>query len=463
LLVFLTRRNRKCFIFKIIHICEDGFAGADTEKEAFLQACVVNGIESFGDLRILASTFGSKQGVLLSLLGTPPSEHLLAVAFGKDSVDHKAVISASYRVSCHKDAVLAPPASKAPPPSKRVRRADTGELESRVLVSHRYPSEKAINQLKSRIMNCALSSAPSSFTSIADIPKVDNSLRESESQARKELVSGCFAMLKVLGPKSPRYAEIYSASGVDESVMAIQEDLFVSRATNVSVLRNHLKDSERLLAWCVAIHREVDDLSPMKVASFIRDQLPRGKSVPSRVLSTLVWFQRVFDIPLFVADPIVVAQSKVVSSKTQLEISAELPTADMVIGMESLVFDAPTVPLAVYAGVCCALCHGVLRCSDVLHSEGLSLSEDAVMGTCWKMKKKAAPVPWAALRMGLSGRDWAAEWLWVLRSVDLPGGDFVTLGINASATDFVPRVARYYDVANAMRMLLTLPPISLSP
>jgi len=117
----------------------------------------------------------------------------------------------------------------------------------------------------------------------------------------------------------------------------------------------------------------------------------------------------------------------------------------------------------VFAGVCCALCHGVLRCSDVLHSEGLSLSEDAVMGTCWKMKKKAAPVPWAALRMGLSGRDWAAEWLSVLRSVDLPGGDFVTLGINASATDFVPRVARYYDVANAMRMLLTLPPINLSP
>ena len=149
------------------------------------------------DLRILLSTLGSKQEVLLSLLGTPPSDHLLAVAFGKDSVDHKAVVSAAFKVLCHKESVLAPPAPNVAPPSKRVRRADTGELESRVLVSHRYPSDKAVTQLKSRIMKCALNSTPSTFTSIADIPKVDNSLRESESRARKELVSGCFAMLKV--------------------------------------------------------------------------------------------------------------------------------------------------------------------------------------------------------------------------------------------------------------------------
>ena len=252
--------------------------------------------------------FGSKREVLLSLLGTDPSDHLISVAFGKDSVDHKAVISAAFRVSCHKESTLAPPPPKAGiPPPKRVRRADTGELESRVLVSHRYPSDKAITQLKSRIMKCALNCSPSTFTSIADIPKVDNTLHESESRVRKDLVSGCFAMLKVLGSKSPRYAELYSASGLDESVMAIQEDLFVTRSSNCTVLRNHLKDSERLLAWCVSIGRDIDDLSPIKVASFIRDQLPRGKSVPSRVLSTLVWFQRVFDIPLYVSDPIVVS------------------------------------------------------------------------------------------------------------------------------------------------------------
>ena len=79
------------------------------------------------------------------------------------------------------------------------------------------------------------------------------------------------------------------------------------------------------------------------------------------------------------------------------------------------------------------------------------------MGTCWKMKRKSTPVPWAALRTGLSGRDWAAEWLRVLHSVDLPGGDFITLGINASGTDFAPRIAQFHDVANSMRMLLTFP------
>ena len=166
--------------------------------------------------------------------------------------------------------------------------------------------------------------------------------------------------------------------------MAIQEDLFLSRATNCTVLKNHLKDSERLLAWCMSINRNINELSPMTIAAFIRDQLPRGKSVPRRVLSTLSWFERSFAIPLFVSDPIVCAQANVVTSKVEIEKSAELQSIDIVSGMETLVFHAPTVPLSIYAGVCCALCHGVLRCSDLLHSEGLHLTKDAVMGTCWK-------------------------------------------------------------------------------
>ena len=154
-----------------------------------MRACAANGIECVGDLRILLSTLGSKRQVLRSLLGKDPSEHLVSVAFGKDSVDHKAVISAAFRVSCHKEFTFAPLApSVVNPPPKRVRRADTGELESRVLVGHRYPSEKAVMQLKSRIMKCALNSPPPSFTSIADIPKVDSTLHDSESRIRKARV-----------------------------------------------------------------------------------------------------------------------------------------------------------------------------------------------------------------------------------------------------------------------------------
>ena len=96
----------------------------------------------FLDLRILLSTLGPKRQFLQSLLGKDPSDQLISVVFGKGSVDHKAVISAAFRVSCHKETAFAPPpATCKNPPPKRVRRAGTGEFESRVLVGHCYPLE----------------------------------------------------------------------------------------------------------------------------------------------------------------------------------------------------------------------------------------------------------------------------------------------------------------------------------
>ena len=42
-----------------------------------------------------------------------------------------------------------------------------------------------------------------------------------------------------------------------------------------------------------------------------------------------------------------------------------------------------------------ALGHGVLRWSDPQHSKDLTLTDDAIMGITWKMKKRSVQVPWA--------------------------------------------------------------------
>ena len=62
--------------------------------------------------------------------------------------------------------------------------------------------------------------------------------------------------------------------------------------------------------------------------------------------------------------------------------------------------------------------------SDPQHSKDLTLTDDAIMGITWRMKKRSVQVPWAALRIAVSGRDWALKWLEILSHHGLPGKDF---------------------------------------
>eukprot|EP00959_Pyramimonas_sp_CCMP1952_P025979 545418-Pyramimonas_sp.AAC.1 len=63
------------------------------------------------------------------------------------------------------------------------------------------------------------------------------------------------------------------------------------------------------------------------------------------------------------------------------------------------------------AGFVICLASAVLRWGDLHRSWGLGLTRDALFGTCYRMKRKAAPTPWAALRHDARGRDWGGRWL----------------------------------------------------
>ena len=104
-------------------------------------------------------------------------------------------------------------------------------------------------------------------------------------------------------------------------------------------------------------------------------------------------------------------------------VSALMATVKMVSDMENFILTAPTLPLRVYAGACCCLAHAVLRWADLLWSQSVHLTADALVAVCWKMKKKRVQTPWAALRAGFNNNDWALSWVEQLDSADLPGDD----------------------------------------
>ena len=104
---------------------------------------------------------------------------------------------------------------------------------------------------------------------------------------------------------------------------------------------------------------------------------------------------------------------------------ARMATIKMLGDMEKCVAFAPSNVLRCWAGAFAALGHGVLRWSDLQHSEGVKLTEDAVFGVTWRMKGKHVKSPWAALRRGFLNKDWGSSWLAELAKNELPGKDFV--------------------------------------
>ena len=111
----------------------------------------------------------------------------------------------------------------------------------------------------------------------------------------------------------------------------------------------------------------------------------------------------------------------------------------------------------VYTLGCAARLHtvyfgGVI--SSVIRSENLHLTADAQCAVTWLMKSKVRKVPWAALRCGLTKRDWAGRWMKALSKGGLPGEDFILHGCSRDFTTLRPRVASYSDGVNCMRMLL---------
>ena len=204
---------------------------------------------------------------------------------------------------------------------------------------------------------------------------------------------------------------------------------------------------------------DFEALSAWDIASFLRLQKIRSLSRPARCHRGISWLARSLGYTWPLKDALVMAQcngSTVDSTATPLPVQAECPTLEMLRKMEEVVFTGEFVVLKIYAGFIALLAHGCLRFADAQHSEDLYITSDAIIGTGWRVKKCKRKVLWAALRVGISARDWGAEWLAVLAEVDLPAKDFILKAPTPDLRGLTERIASYDNVACVMRAILMM-------
>ena len=124
--------------------------------------------------------------------------------------------------------------------------------------------------------------------------------------------------------------------------------------------------------------------------------------------------------------------------------------------LEGLVSSAPTSPLRIFAGIACLSTHGIKRLSDIQHFEKWSSSEDSTVVVSWKSTRKLASLRCAALRVCLSGQDWASTFEHEMSMCGLPGVDFFMPLPTTNFNGFTRSHATWSDCAGALYAVLLL-------
>ena len=195
------------------------------------------------------------------------------------------------------------------------------------------------------------------------------------------VLRNCRALLLRLAENSPRYIEYYSSGPPSEKYLLVQDDVYRDKCADSATVRTYLRSFAELEKWAASVGLNVWDMRQLDVAVFLRDQSERGKTVPNRLYRALVWAEKAFGLTLHTSTAVVKSQAnRSTDGPKPPPVSAEMATVKMVADMEFLVTDAPTLPLRVYAGACACLAHGVLRWGDLLWSEKIHLTADALVG-----------------------------------------------------------------------------------
>ena len=287
-------------------------------------------------------------------------------------------------------------------------------------------------------------------------PNMTFKIVAAQAKVSKHVIS----LLKLLGPMSPRFVEVYGAPGSPDPVAGAPATFAALAAgrRNPSVSLNYCAELAAFLLWLRAAGRTPASVTELSVAAYISQCRGRGRSVPNRVRSALLWAQRVYDIPFHAGT---VSMRDLVSGISSYDkgagpVEAVMMPIDLVILLEGLVTSAPSVPLRVFAGCFVALAHGCKRWADLQYLSGIKEGEHAIVLTTWKSKRKLSSMVWAVLRSGFAGSDWCSPWLAALKLSELPGIDFVSWLPTANLKDFLRSPALWADAQRALIALLLL-------
>lgn len=90
----------------------------------------------------------------------------------------------------------------------------------------------------------------------------------------------------------------------------MQDDVYRDHLQNPAIVRGHLRELDLFQTWSMGISSPISILRELDVAAVLRGQSSRGRSVPARLIHSLVCFEKVFDFNLFSKSRFVRSQSR---------------------------------------------------------------------------------------------------------------------------------------------------------
>jgi hypothetical protein len=229
------------------------------------------------------------------------------------------------------------------------------------------------------------------------------------------------------------------------------------------VILGYIAEVNGYFSWLDGMGRSPTGVGLLMLCSYLRMSLSRGTSIPVKIRCSLNWFEahakiqlnslsvgvRDFVSGLTIMDP---NGTKIIKVKQQ---APPLPV-DIVRGVEGLVISAHTLPLRIMAGVVCLCVHGVKRWSDVQHVLQMTTTDDGLLVTTYKSKRKEFPLVWAALRMGFGLGEWVSPFVAALSEAGLPRDDFLVLRPTVDLQGFTDQPATWADANRCLHALLVL-------
>ena len=283
------------------------------------------------------------------------------------------------------------------------------------------------------------------------------SLHQRDDNLRVKAIHVGQMILFDVGRASPRFSQLF-VDGVivnDDGIVGAFNDMVLC-GLEPQVVLSYGAEVSRFLHWMKATGLGFEDLSDLRVAGFIRNSAGRGKTVPGRVKSSLVWLQRLADLN-FGADKVEVMRM-VKSTRNSKESSdpeaAKMIPIEIVRKLEHGCKSASTGVLRLFCGLGCLLTFGVKRWSDAQRLSSLELGTDALVVKSWKSKKKKTSITWGALRSGFEMADWAVSFMKTLSEFGLPGEDYLLHAPRVDMMGFTRSPARWNDAERGIHAAL---------
>ena len=323
---------------------------------------------------------------------------------------------------------------------------------SKASIKHREQAVRSISKMEQRL-------AAGASDDLSGQGPPSTNLHQRDEGLRRKAVDLGYAVLQEVGSASPRFSEIFPEGNLtqDKGMRDAFDDIIL-HGVDPKVVISQAAEVWRFLHWLQALGVEMSDVSELRVAGFIRNAAGRGKSVPGRVRSSLMWFQGVTNIILG-ADKVEIKRM-VRSTVGSVGLASDPESAKMIpIGIvESLergIFTARTGVLKVFCGLGCLLTFGIKRWSDAQHISSMELAGDSLVVKSWKSKKKKSSISWGALRVGFTNRTgWAEEFLKILNEFGFPGEDFLITAPRTDLLGFTKTPARWGDAERGIHAAL---------